>query len=92
MVVSFFGLYSRCQDSTLLTRRCEGFSSHLFSTLRHSLFTQTLRLFSFSIHECSARFSLSSWMNHAYSLSAIGLIRKPNLVSELNVTRCRAVR
>lgn len=92
MVMSFFGLCSRCQDSTLLTRRCEGCSSHLFSTLRHSLVTQTLRLFSLSIHERIVRFSLSSWMNHAYFLSAIGLIRKPNLGSELNVTRCRPVR
>lgn len=92
MVMSFFGLYSRCQDSTLLTRRCEGLSSHLFSTLRHSLIPQAFRLFSSSIHECSVRFSSGLWMNHVYSPSAIGLIRKPNLVSELNVTRCRAVR
>lgn len=92
MVMSFFGLGSRCQDSTLLTRRCEGFFSHLFSILRHSLFTQVLRLFSFFIHECSTRFLLGSWVTRVYSPSAIGLIRKPNLVSELNVTRCKAVR
>ncbi|GKW24102.1 hypothetical protein PEC311524_16960 [Pectobacterium carotovorum subsp. carotovorum] len=92
MVMSFFGLCSRCQDSTLLTRRCEGFFSHLFSILRHSLFTQTLRLFSFLIHEYLTQFSLGSWMARVYFQSAIGLIRKPNLVSELNVTRCKAVR
>ncbi len=92
MVMSFSGLCSRSQDSTLLTRRCEGYSTHLFSTLHHSLVTQTLRLFSLSIYERVVHYSLGSWMNHVYFLSAIGLIRKPNLVSELNVTRCRPVR
>ncbi|TCV06888.1 hypothetical protein EDC54_103137 [Samsonia erythrinae] len=92
MVMSFAGLCSRYQHASPLTCRRERFFSPLISVLHDSFFTPTPHLFSFLVYEYPAYFSFGLWGNHIRSLSIIGLIRKPDLVSELNVTRCKAVR
>lgn len=95
MVMSFGGRSSRCQNFTLLTRRREGYPFHLSSMLCHSFFTQvqlSLSLIILLFIDARLALHLASWMNHEYFLSAIGLIRKPDLVSELNVAHCKAVR